>query len=69
MAQRFEHCQLVENKITYLGRDTVFENKRDRTRTPFNAWDYVEKQGWELVSVVSDETGQHVAYFKRPIET
>ncbi|HLF25136.1 MAG TPA: hypothetical protein VJG32_02270 [Anaerolineae bacterium] len=67
MAQRFEHCRLAENKIAYLGRTGLFEDKGDSTRGEANAWDHLEKDGWELVSVVADKSGQHVAYFKRPV--
>ena len=67
MVQRFEHCKLVGTQITYLGRDCLFEDKRDKTRNPFVAWDQLEKEGWELVAVVPDQEGEHVAYFKRPV--
>ncbi len=67
MAQRFEHCKLVGTRIIYLGRDGVFEDKYDRTGGEFRAWDRLEKEGWELVAVVTDANGQHVAYFKRPV--
>ena len=67
MSQRFEHCRLIGNKIVYLGRDLIFEDKKDRTWTELSAWDYLEKEGWELVAVVTDKNGQQVAYFKRPV--
>lgn len=67
MAQRFEHCVLIDSRITYLGRAGAFEDKRDRALNEFRAWDYLEKEGWELVTVVVDENGQQVAYFKRPV--
>jgi hypothetical protein len=67
MAQRFEHCKLEGTRIIYLGRSGVFEDKRDRTANPFFAWNYLENEGWELVTVVV-ENGEHVAYFKRPTE-
>ena len=67
MAQRFEHCRLVGTRITYLGRDGIFEDKRDQVPGEFRAWDYLEKDGWELVSVVVGAEGQQVAYFKRPV--
>lgn len=67
MAQRFEHCRLIGGRIMYLGRDGIFEDKVDQTWNEYTAWDYLEKQGWELVSVVADQDGRHVAYFKRPI--
>ena len=66
MAPKFEHCKLEGSRITYLGRAGAFEDKRDRTSNPFWAWDYLEKEGWELVTVLS-EAGEHVAYFKRPV--
>lgn len=65
--QRFEHCKLEGTRIIYLGRAGVLEDKRDRPLNPFWAWDYLEKEGWELVTVVI-EAGEHVAYFKRPFE-
>ena len=68
MAQRFEHCKLVDTRITYLGRDGIFEFKHGRKRTEYNAWDYLEKQGWELVSVLNGQDGKTEAYFKRPME-
>ena len=68
MAHQFEHCRLIGTQITYLGRDQVFENKHDRTWNEFRAWDLLEKEGWELVSVVADADGRHVAYFKRPLQ-
>ena len=69
MPQRFEHCRLVDTRITYLGRDGIFEFKHDRARTEYNAWDYLEKKGWELVSVIVNQDGDTEAYFKRPVET
>jgi hypothetical protein len=68
MAQRFEHCQLIGTRITYLGRDGLFEDKRDKAGNKFRAWDYLEKKGWELVSVVTGRDGRPVAYFKRPVK-
>jgi hypothetical protein len=68
MPQRFEHCQLIGTKITYLGRAGILEDKRDKTRNEFNAWDYLEREGWELVAVTTDKDGEQVAYFKRPVE-
>jgi hypothetical protein len=67
MAQRFEHCRLIGNKIVYLGRTGLFEDKGDQTGNEFKAWDYLEKEGWELVTVVTDKDGLPVAYFKRPV--
>jgi hypothetical protein len=67
MSQRFEHCRLIGNKIAYLGRDLIFEDRKDRTWTESSAWDHLEKEGWELVAVVTDKNDQQVAYFKRPV--
>jgi hypothetical protein len=66
MPQQFEHCRLIGSRITYLGRAGIFEDKVDKTRGEFSAWDHLEKEGWELVTVVTDKDGQQVAYFKRP---
>jgi hypothetical protein len=68
MTQQFEHCRLIGADIIYLGRDKAFENKRDKAWNEFRAWDLLEKEGWELVSVVANADGQHAAYFKRPME-
>lgn len=67
MSQRFEHCQLSGSRIIYLGRAGAFEDKRDRAANEFRAWDYLEKEGWELITVVVDPGGRHIAYFKRPV--
>jgi hypothetical protein len=65
MAKRFEHCRLIGNEIEYMGRVGVFSDKRDTSWGSKRAWDHLEKEGWELVSVVVDAEGRHVAYFKR----
>ncbi|MBN1936218.1 MAG: hypothetical protein JW934_16235 [Anaerolineae bacterium] len=71
MTQRFEYCKLVSTglayRIIYLGHDSIFEDKQDRIANEFRAWDRLEKEGWELVSVVSDPKMQLVAYFKRSV--
>ena len=67
MSQRFEHCRLEGRRITYLGRAGAFEDRRDRSANRFWAWDFLEKEGWELVTVLLED-GEHVAYFKRPVE-
>lgn len=67
MPQRFEHCRLEGSRITYLGRAGLLEDKSDRAGNEAKAWDYLEKEGWELVAVVGGKDGQHVAYFKRPM--
>ena len=66
MSQRFEHCHLAGSRITYLGRDGLFEDKKDKTLSEYAAWYYLEKKGWELVSVIVDQEGKTVSYFKRP---
>lgn len=68
MAQQFEYCKLVGAQITYLGRDGLLEDKYDRALGEFQAWDRLEKEGWELVSVVIDAEGQQAAFFKRPFQ-
>jgi len=65
MPQRFEHCRLIGTKITYLGRAGLFEDKDDQAGNEYKAWDYLEKEGWELVTVAIDKNGQQIAYFKR----
>jgi hypothetical protein len=65
MAQLFEHCKLVGTQIVYLGRVGVFEDKGDRSANEAAAWDKLEKDGWELVTVVTDSDGRLVPYFKR----
>ena len=67
MTQRFEHCRMEGTRIIYLGRTGMFEDKDDKTGTEAQAWDWLEKEGWELVSVVTDKDGHPVAYFKRPV--
>jgi hypothetical protein len=66
MTQRFEHCRLTGTQVQYLGRTGLFEDKSDSSGSEAKAWDWLEKQGWELVTVVSDKDGNPVAYFKRP---
>ena len=66
MAQHFEHCRLTGARIVYLGRAGLFEDKDDKAGNEFQAWDHLEKEGWELVAVVNDDKGQPVAYFRRP---
>jgi hypothetical protein len=69
MAQLFEHCKLVGTQTVYLGRVGVFEDKGDRSASEANAWDKLEKDGWELVTVVTDSDGRSVPYFKRAMNT
>jgi len=67
MAQRFEHCKLVGTRILYLGRTGLLEDKGDTTGHEAQAWDWLEKEGWELVSVIINNDGKTEAYFKRPV--
>ena len=67
MAQRFEHCRLIGTQIEYLGRTGLFEDKGDKIGSEAKGWDWLEREGWELVSVVMDRAGQPIAYFKRPV--
>jgi len=69
MAQLFEHCKLVGTQIVYLGRVGVFEDKGDRSANEAAAWDKLEKDGWELVTVVTDSDGKLVPFFKRALST
>ncbi len=66
MNQRFEHCKLHGSRITYLGRDGLFEDRIDHAGSDFAAWDFLEKEGWELVAATTDKTGEASFYFKRP---
>ncbi len=66
MNQRFEHCRLHGSRIIYLGRDGLFEDRTDRTGSEFAAWDFLEKEGWELVAAVSEKNNEMSFYFKRP---
>jgi len=66
MALFFEHCRLTDNKIEYLGRDSLFEKKVDKSWGEKSAWDHLENEGWELVSVVMVKD-QPVFYFKRQL--
>lgn len=65
MTQKFEHCRMEGTTITYLGRNRVFENRRDESWSESAAWDFLEKEGWELVSVIIGKNDHQIAYFKR----
>jgi len=69
--QRWQHCKLEGNKVSFLGAAGVFENKGDAHLGHRAAWSKLEDEGWELVSVVNDPEGEPVFYFKRlaPAET
>ncbi|MCJ7623636.1 MAG: hypothetical protein MUO76_09050, partial [Anaerolineaceae bacterium] len=60
MTQRFEHCSLEGSRITYLGRAGLFEDKKDKSMSEYAAWDYLEKEGWELISTISKQEGNPV---------
>lgn len=65
--QRWQHCKLEGNRVSYMGASGVFDNKSDAHLSPRTAWNKLEVEGWELVSVVNDpESGELVHYFKRP---
>lgn len=66
MTQRFEHCRLSGTRVEYLGRIGLFEDRGDKTGSNARAWDWLEKEGWELVAVAPDKKGEHVYYLKRP---
>jgi hypothetical protein len=65
--QQYEHCRLTGNKIQYLGRVGLFEDRSDQPFTETRAWDFLEQEGWELVSVIVLEDSKPVHYFKRPV--
>ncbi len=67
MAQLFEHCKLVGTQIVSLGRVGVFEDKGARSANEAAAWDKLEKDGWELVTVLADADGKFVPFFKRAL--
>jgi hypothetical protein len=65
--QHYEHCRLSGNRIQYLGRVGLFEDRGDQSFTEARAWDFLEQEGWELVSVIMNEDSKPVHYFKRPV--
>ena len=67
MNQRFEHCKLESSRITYLGRKGLFEDKLDKKAGEYAAWDYLENQGWELVTAIQGDKTEPVFFFKRPV--
>jgi len=64
--QRWQHCKLEGNRVSFLGAAGVFEDKGDSHLRHRAAWSKLEDEGWELVSVVTDPEGKAVFYFKRP---
>ena len=64
--QKWQHCRLQGNRVSFLGAARIFENKADSHLWERTAWSKLEDEGWELVSVVTDPDGEFVFYFKRP---
>jgi hypothetical protein len=64
--QRWQHCKLEGNHVSFLGAAGVFENKGDSHIGHRAAWSKLEDEGWELVSVVTDSEVEPVFYLKRP---
>lgn len=67
--QRWQHCKLEGNRVSFLGAAGVLDNKSDAYVGERSAWKKLEEEGWELVSVVLDLEGVPVFYFKRPAPT
>jgi hypothetical protein len=65
---KWEYVTLVGRKVSYLGAEKLFENKGDSYASDRHAWDDLERGGWELVSVVSNQRGELIHYFKRRVE-
>jgi hypothetical protein len=62
---KFEHCRLVGNRIKYLGRTGLLDDKKDTPLSEKRAWNRMERDGWELVSAVTNQEGEIEFYFKR----
>jgi len=65
---KWEYCTLVGKKVSFLGADRLLENKEDGFAGERQAWDALEKNGWELVAVAPNKHGELVHYFKRRVE-
>jgi len=65
---KWEYVTLTGRKVSYLGAEKIFENKGDAYSSDRHAWDDLERNGWELVSVVAHPRGDLVHYFKRRVE-
>ncbi len=65
--QKWEYCKLQGHQITFLGAAGLFENKEDQVFGDRNAWNRMEEEGWELVSVVMNSKDETIAFFKRPV--
>ena len=66
MMQKWQHCKLRGNRVSFMGAAGMFENKADAHIGERAAWSKLEDEGWELVSVVADPEGEFVCFFKRP---
>jgi hypothetical protein len=64
--QKWQHCKLEGNRVSFLGASGVFNNKADAYIGERSAWHKLEEEGWQLVSAVPGEDGETVFYFKRP---
>ncbi len=65
---KWEYCTLVGRRVAYLGAEKLFDNKADAYSSDRHAWDDLERNGWELVTVVANQGGELVHYFKRRLE-
>ncbi|MFP4344235.1 MAG: hypothetical protein ACLFU8_06055 [Anaerolineales bacterium] len=65
----WQHCRLQGNRVTFLGARGVFENKKDAHMSARAAFDTLEDEGWELVTVLPDPEGEgeFIYFFKRPV--
>ena len=68
LRSKWEHCLMVKNRVSFLGADRLFENKKDGYASERAAWDELEKEGWELVAVTTNKNGEPMHYFKRRVE-
>ncbi|MDY0018702.1 MAG: hypothetical protein RBT47_01735 [Anaerolineae bacterium] len=64
--QKWQHCKLHGNRITFLGAAGVFDNKADAYLTERTAFGKLEDTGWKLVSVLPDSEDGFVYFFRRP---
>lgn len=65
--QKWQHCKLQGNRITFLGAAGVFENKGDAYLGERAAFSKLEDTGWKLVSVLPDPQteGEFIYFFRR----
>ena len=64
--QKWQHCKLEGNRVRFLGASGLFKDKADTHLSERSAWNKLEDEGWELVSVVPDPDGELIFFFKRP---